>query len=174
MLTCYFFFYSMPSFSNRSVVSLCQSAAELPYTHRGIFVKCNGQHQRVDIPARARIAHKDLLQKKTGRGSLLNRPSCPPDDPIGQGTEPKWMSYQSGQRSSRKPLLLLLLLLSLLLLLLLLVAFRWWWLFPSVRGFLENVRQFIPCLPPSPFFFKVEISSRTLIPLFRPGSVHTG
>ena len=24
------------------------------------------------------------------------------------------------------------------------------------------------------FFFKVEISSRTLIPLFRPGSVHSG
>ena len=28
-----------------------------------------------------------LLQEKTGRGYLLNRPSCPPDDPIGQGTE---------------------------------------------------------------------------------------
>ena len=25
--------------------------------------------------------------EKTGRGALLNRPSCPPDDPIGQGTE---------------------------------------------------------------------------------------
>ena len=25
--------------------------------------------------------------EKTGRGSLLNRPSCPPDDSIGQGTE---------------------------------------------------------------------------------------
>ena len=25
--------------------------------------------------------------EQTGRGSLLNRPSCPPDDPIGQGTE---------------------------------------------------------------------------------------
>ena len=25
--------------------------------------------------------------EKTGRGSLLNRPSCPPDDPIGQGAE---------------------------------------------------------------------------------------
>ena len=28
-----------------------------------------------------------LPAEKTGRGSLLNRPSCPPDDPIGQGTE---------------------------------------------------------------------------------------
>ena len=27
---------------------------------------------------------------------------------------------------------------------------------------------------PSTLFFKVEISSRTLIPLFRPGSVHGG
>ena len=27
-----------------------------------------------------------LPQKKTGRGSLMNRPSCPPDDPSGQRT----------------------------------------------------------------------------------------
>ena len=27
--------------------------------------------------------------EKTGRGSLVNRPSCPPDDPISQGTELK-------------------------------------------------------------------------------------
>ena len=30
--------------------------------------------------------------------------------------------------------------------------------------------HFLPAL----FFFKLEISSRTLIPLFRPGSVHIG
>ena len=48
----------------------------------------------------------------------------------------------------------------------------WWWLFPRVRGFWENVRQFSPRL--LFFFFKVEISLRTLIPLFRPGSVHSG
>ena len=28
-----------------------------------------------------------LPAEKTGRGSLLNRPPCPPDDPIGLGTE---------------------------------------------------------------------------------------
>ena len=28
---------------------------------------------------------------KTGRGSLLNRPSCSPDDPVGQGTELKYL-----------------------------------------------------------------------------------
>ena len=39
----------------------------------------------------------------------------------------------------------------------------WWWLFPRVRGFGENVRQFILRLR---FFSEVEISSRTLIPLF--------
>ena len=38
----------------------------------------------------------------------------------------------------------------------------------------EDVRPFIPCLRFFFFFFKVEISSRTLIPLFRPGSVHSG
>ena len=48
---------------------------------------------------------------------------------------------------------------------------RWWWIFPRVGGFWENVRQFISRLH---FFLKVEISSRTTIPLFRPGSVHSG
>ena len=42
----------------------------------------------------------------------------------------------------------------------------------SLQGFRENVRQFIPRLH---FFlvFKVEIRWRTLIPLIRPGSVHS-
>ena len=49
----------------------------------------------------------------------------------------------------------------------------WWWLFPRVREFWENVRQFIP-RPRFFIFFKVEIGSRTLIPFFRPGSVYSG
>ena len=28
--------------------------------------------------------------ERTGKGSVLNRPACPPDDPIGQGTEVDW------------------------------------------------------------------------------------
>ena len=47
----------------------------------------------------------------------------------------------------------------------------WWWLFPRVRGFWENVRRFIPR---QRSFFQVEISSHKLLPLFRPGSVHSG
>ena len=47
----------------------------------------DGQHQRVDSPAHARAAHEVLPQK---RRSLLNRRSCPPDDPVGQGTELNW------------------------------------------------------------------------------------
>ena len=46
--------------------------------------------------------------------------------------------------------------------------------FSHVRRFRENVLRFIPRLR---FLFvccKVEISSRPLIPLFRPGSVHSG
>ena len=43
--------------------------------------------------------------------------------------------------------------------------------FSSRARFWENVRQFIPRLR---LFFKVEISSRKLISLFRPGSVHRG
>ena len=49
----------------------------------------------------------------------------------------------------------------------------WWWLFPRVRGFWEKIRPFIPCLLFF-FFFEMEISSRTLILLFMPGSVHNG
>ena len=48
------------------------------------------------------------------------------------------------------------------------------WLFPRLRGFGENVRQFIPRLRFTFFFFQVEISLRKIIPLFRPWSVHSG
>ena len=48
------------------------------------------------------------------------------------------------------------------------------WLFPCLRGLLENVGPFIPCLCFFFFFFEVEINLRTLIPLFRPRSVHSG
>ena len=55
----------------------------------------DGQHQRVDIPTHVRTAHKGLLQKKkekkkTGKEFLLDHPSCPPDNPIGQRTELNW------------------------------------------------------------------------------------
>ena len=38
------------------------------------------------------------LAEKTGGRSLLNCPSCPPDNPIGQGTELKWMELNYGRR----------------------------------------------------------------------------
>ena len=49
----------------------------------------------------------------------------------------------------------------------------WWWTFPRVPGFGENARHFIPRLR---FFCCCccFFNSRTLIPLFRPGSVHSG
>ena len=47
----------------------------------------DGQYQRVDILAYARSAHKSLLLKRLEEDYLLNRLPCPPDDPIGQGTE---------------------------------------------------------------------------------------
>ena len=48
--------------------------------------------------------------------------------------------------------------------------------FPGVRGFWENFRQFIPLLRFFFYFlfFLIEISSRKLIPLLRPSSVHSG
>ena len=51
----------------------------------------------------------------------------------------------------------------------------WRWLFPRMWGFWENGRQFIRCLCFFLSFFSwMEISSCTLIPLFMPGSVHSG
>ena len=52
-----------------------------------------GQLRRVDVRTCARTAHNGLPQKiererETGRGSLLDRPSCPSDDPLGQRVEP--------------------------------------------------------------------------------------
>ena len=47
--------------------------------------KKNGQHQRVDISAHTRTVYREPSAEKTGRGSLLNRPSYSlppfPDDP---------------------------------------------------------------------------------------------
>ena len=61
----------------------------------------------------------------------------------------------------------------------LIMCIWWWWLFHRLRGFWENVRPLILRLRFSflllrLFFFKVEISSRKLISLFVPGSVHSG
>ena len=49
----------------------------------------------------------------------------------------------------------------------------WWWLlFPCVRGFGGECSTIYSLH--ALFFFEVEISSCKLIPLFRPGSVHSG
>ena len=48
----------------------------------------------------------------------------------------------------------------------------WWWSF-SLFARMFGEWPFMPCLHFF-FFLEVEISSRTLIPLFMPGSVHSG
>ena len=50
---------------------------------------------------------------------------------------------------------------------------QWWCLLPRVRRILGE-RSTIHSLPALFFIFLMEISLRTLIPLFRPGSVHSG
>ena len=53
----------------------------------------------------------------------------------------------------------------------------WLWLFPHLRGLWENAQLLTPCLRSfSSSFFSSGSgdSSCTLIPLFRPGSVHSG
>ena len=59
------------------------------------------QHQRGDIPAHARPAHSGFLQKWLEE-NLLNRLSCPPDDPVGQGNELNWVAavFELGHRIS--------------------------------------------------------------------------
>ena len=47
----------------------------------------DGQSQRVDIPAFCQNCLQWLPEENSGRGSLLNRPLCPPDVLIGEGTE---------------------------------------------------------------------------------------
>ena len=48
----------------------------------------DGQHQGVDIPpCPCHNCSQGPPAEKTGRGSLLNHPLCPPDNSIGQGTE---------------------------------------------------------------------------------------
>ena len=50
-----------------------------------------------------------------------------------------------------------------------------WGFFSCLQGFWENVQpSFSTCTSFFFFFFKVEISSRTLIPHFRPGFVYSG
>ena len=48
------------------------------------------------------------------------------------------------------------------------------WLFLCTQGFWEKVQEIIPHLHFLLLLYIVEISSPTLIPLFRPGSVHSG
>ena len=47
----------------------------------------DGRRQRVSVPVHARTAHKWPPAEKARGGSLLNGPSCPSDDPIGQVAE---------------------------------------------------------------------------------------
>ena len=47
----------------------------------------DGQHQRVDIHCPCQNCSLRPPAEKTGRESLLNRTSCPPDDLIGNETE---------------------------------------------------------------------------------------
>ena len=53
------------------------------------------------------------------------------------------------------------------------VSSRWWWLFPCIQG-LGRKNFLMNRFPHSALFFQVEISSHTPIPLFKPGSVHSG
>ena len=61
-----------------------------------ILTSCQPHNcQIVDISAHVWTAHKGVLQKRLEDWSLLNHPSKPPDDPIGQGTELNWTAAGS-------------------------------------------------------------------------------
>ena len=61
-----------------------------------------------------------------------------------------------------------------MMMMIIIIKWWWWWLFPGVRGFWEVFDNAFPACAFFSFFFLVEISSQTLIPLFRPGSAHSG
>ena len=50
-----------------------------------------GQHQRVNIPAYARTAHKGLVQKRLAEDFCWIVPGVSSDDPVDQGTELNWV-----------------------------------------------------------------------------------
>ena len=61
-----------------------------PSEHPGSWAKpwsademLDGQHQRMDVLAHATTAHDGLSLNGTGRGSLLNHPSAPADEQLG-------------------------------------------------------------------------------------------
>ena len=63
---------------NHDIISLYTTTHSTQTTYRSV---------KVDSPAHARTTHRGLPQKRLEKRSLLNHPSCPPDEPIGQGTE---------------------------------------------------------------------------------------
>ena len=50
----------------------------------------DGQHQKVDIPAYARSAHKGLLQKRLEENLFWIVPNVPPNNSVAQGPELNW------------------------------------------------------------------------------------
>ena len=71
-------------------MSLAPTAATKPsfgVPRRSAEEELDGQHQKADIPAYARTAHKGLLQKRLEEDLCWIVPHVPPDDPISQGTE---------------------------------------------------------------------------------------
>ena len=50
----------------------------------------DGQHKKSGHPRPCQNCSQGPPAEKTGRRSLLNRPSSPSDDPVGQGTELSW------------------------------------------------------------------------------------
>ena len=80
----------------RACHTLQQPLQNHPSGHPGVWVTpCRQRKCYMDnvkewtSPAHARTARRASAEK-TGRGSLRNRPSRPPDDPTGQGTELNW------------------------------------------------------------------------------------
>ena len=82
----------------RSCQLLRQPLQNYPTRHLGVLATpwsagkmLDRQRQRMDIPVHARTADNAWAPaEKTGRGSLLSRLSCPPDDPSSQETELNW------------------------------------------------------------------------------------
>ena len=77
-----------------SVIRACLSLRQPLQNQPGILGVCDAMVS-MDIKEWTSLSVPELQwspAEKTGRSSLLNRPSCPHDDPIGEETELRWLS----------------------------------------------------------------------------------
>ena len=68
-----------------------------------VFSENAGRTSKCGHPCLCQSCTQEPPAEMTGRGSLLNRPSCSPDDPVVQGDEPNWGKRRTVLYTSKCP-----------------------------------------------------------------------